>query len=327
MGSLSLIVLVAALGGGISLFLLLRAVMSGPSPQMRKRFDRVQERPMAKSRNPEQATLRRTEDDSVIPGLDDLVKRVLPRRAILHQRLRCTGLRINPGEYALACFLVGAVTGFVIHQFLPLSWILAGLAGLCVGLLVPHLVVTLLISRRIKHFIALFPEAIDLIVRGLRSGLPVPESIRTVGEEMKDPIGVEFRTVSEKIKLGVTLDEALKEMEERISVPEFRFFVISLSIQRETGGNLAETLENLSDILRKRRQMKLKIKAMSSEASASALILGSLPFALFGILSLVSYEYVLPLFTDPRGNMLLAAALVSLVVGVAVMMKMVRFEI
>ena len=327
MGGLSIIVLVAALGGGISLFLLLRAVMSGPTPQMRKRFNRVQHRPIARTRNPEQATLRRSDDDSVIPGLDVLVKRVLPRPALLRQRLRCTGLRINPGEYALVCFLVGAVTSVAIRQLLPLSWILAALAGISVGVLLPHLMVAYLIKRRIKGFIALFPEAIDLIVRGLKSGLPVPESIRTVGEEMKDPIGVEFRTVSEKIKLGVTLDEALKEVEERISVPEFRFFVISLSIQRETGGNLAETLENLSDILRKRRQMRLKIKAMSSEANASAIILGSLPFALFGILSLVSYEYVLPLFTDPRGNMLLAAGLGSLAVGVAVMMKMVRFEI
>ena len=184
-----------------------------------------------------------------------------------------------------------------------------------------------LIARRLKLFTEQFPDAIDLIVRGVKSGLPVPESIRTVGAEMRDPVAAEFRTVAERVRIGQALEDALWAAAERVDTPEFRFFVVSLSVQRETGGNLAETLENLSDLLRRRRQMQLKIKAMSSEARASALILGSLPFLMFAIMALLNPGYVFTLFSDPRGIMMVAAGLGSLVVGVAVMAKMVRFEI
>jgi tight adherence protein B len=164
-------------------------------------------------------------------------------------------------------------------------------------------------------------------VRGLRSGLPVTESIRTIGTEVPDPIGVEFRTVTDGVGLGQSLEEALWDAAKRLDTPEFKFFVVSLSIQRETGGNLAETLSNLADILRRRRQMRLKIKAMSSEARASAYILASLPFIVFGAITIFNPGYSMQLFEDPRGHVLVAAGLTSLVVGVLVMAKMIRFEI
>ncbi len=153
------------------------------------------------------------------------------------------------------------------------------------------------------------------------------ESIRSVGEEFHGPVGEEFRFVSDRVKLGQQIDEALSEVSNRIDLPDFKFFVIALSVQRETGGNLSEALENLSDILRRRRQMVLKVKALSSEAKASALIIGSLPFIMFLILHMVSHDYVQTLFTDPRGNMMLGVGLGFMVVGVGVMMKMVKFEI
>jgi len=324
--NLSLVAYVAALGGGLALFLLLRAVTAGPNKNFRRRLVRVTRRRPGGGDAATTTSLRRDEG-SKIPFLDNLVRWLVPRPALLRQRLQRTGRRLKPGEYLLICFVVGGAVGVLIRELLGFSPVIAVLFGISAGLGLPHMVVNFLINRRIKAFIADFPEAIDLIVRGLKSGLPVPESIRTVSAEMKDPIGFEFRSVTEKIRMGVTLDDALGEVAERITAPEYRFFVISLAVQRETGGNLAETLENLSDILRKRRQMRLKIKAMSSEANASALILGSLPFALFGILSVVNFEYVSQLFTDPRGHFLLGAGFGSLSIGLVVMRKMVKFEI
>jgi tight adherence protein B len=184
-----------------------------------------------------------------------------------------------------------------------------------------------MIRKRLARFIALFPDAIDLIVRGLKSGLPVIESVAAAGREMADPVGSEFRRIADAVKFGQTLEDAMWETAARLDTPEFKFFVISLAVQRETGGNLAETLGNLSDILRRRRQMRLKIKAMSSEARASAMILGSLPFVMFGIVYLMNPGYESMLFTDPRGRLVLIGGLVIMATGIAVMRKMVRFEI
>jgi tight adherence protein B len=140
-------------------------------------------------------------------------------------------------------------------------------------------------------------------------------------------VGVEFREVSDQIKFGKTMTDALWTVAPRIDTAEFRFFIISLSIQQETGGNLAETLENLAAVLRRRKQLKLKIKALSSEAKASAYIIGSLPFIMFGILLMMNYGYASQLYLDPRGIILVGCGLLSYAIGIAVMAKMVRFDI
>ena len=155
----------------------------------------------------------------------------------------------------------------------------------------------------------------------------MPESIRIVGQEFNGPVGTEFSLISDRVRFGQQLEDALWDAVKRIDLPDFKFFVVSLSVQRETGGNLAETLENLSNILRQRRQMKLKIKAMSSEARASAMILGALPFLMFSIMLLINSEYVMTLFTDPRGLIMVGFGLACLALGVGIMWKMVRFEI
>ena len=139
-----------------------------------------------------------------------------------------------------------------------------------------------MIRNRRQKFLANFPEGIDLIVRGVKSGMPATESIKTVAEEIVDPVGTEFAGIVERMNMGTSMQASMEATAEKLDIPEFRFFVVSLAVQAETGGNLAETLENLSDILRKRRAAKLKIKALSSEAKASALIIGVLPFLMFG---------------------------------------------
>jgi tight adherence protein B len=191
----------------------------------------------------------------------------------------------------------------------------------------PQVVIRILGDIRVGRFMKAFPEAIDLMVRGLRSGLPISESINAVAEELKPPISAEFARVSHSIRMGESIDRALWEVTNRIDAPEYKFLIIAMAIQRETGGNLAETLSNLAEILRKRSQLKLKIKALSSEARASAWIIGSLPFLMFGLLLFINYEYMSLLFTDPRGMILIGVGLSMVLTGVVVMFKMVRFEI
>jgi len=271
--------------------------------------------------------IRRAEPGGALNGLARATGRWLPRRAALQARLARTGYPITIGHYVLAVLAVGVLQALASGMIFGLPPLLAGLTGITQGLLLPHLVIGFLGRRRLKRFVTRFPEAIDLIVRGLRSGLPVSESIGVVGREVAEPVGPEFRLVDQSVRLGRSLEEALWDAAQRIDVPEFKFFIISLSVQRETGGNLAETLENLSDILRRRRQMQLKIKALSSEARASAMIIGSLPFVMFGILLLVNGDYVLDLFRDPRGMVMVGIGLFFMTIGIVVMAKMVRFEI
>jgi tight adherence protein B len=164
-------------------------------------------------------------------------------------------------------------------------------------------------------------------VRGTRTGLPASEARRTIADEIQDPVGREFREVTDQMKIGVAMDEAMWSAARRLGIPEFNFLVISLAIQQETGGNLAEILEKLSDMVRRREQMRLKVKAMSSEARASAMIIGSLPFVMAGVISFVNPGYMSTLFTDPRGWVMIGIGLTSLLIGIGIMAKMIKFEI
>jgi tight adherence protein B len=204
---------------------------------------------------------------------------------------------------------------------------LALFGGLLLGAGLPHMVLGYLIGKRLKNFTARFPDAIELLVRGLKSGLPVSETLNVVAKELPGPVGEEFKMVTEKIRIGKSMEDALQDTADRLGTAEFQFFVITLAIQRETGGNLAETLANLADVLRKRSQMKLKIKAMSSESKASAYIVGSLPFFVFGMVWAVNQEYLAGFFYEPR---LIVAGLIGMVwmsIGAFIMAKMVNFEI
>jgi len=303
-------------------------VVSRARNRVKSRMNRINQRYTGRiSKDARTVSVKRNTSNSSIAGLDKALQKIIPRPAVLRERLEKTGKSISIGEYALANALVGAVVTYLVHKFIGLPYFPAALAGLACGIGLPHMMVSRLIKKRLVKFTNLFPEAIELIVRGLKSGLPVQESIQVVGNEIQDPVGVEFREISDALKIGQTIEEAMWEASRRLDTPEFKFFVISLVIQRETGGNLTETLGNLSDILRKRKQMKLKIKAMSSEARASALIIGALPFAMFGILFLMNPGYVSQLFQETRGLMLLGVGGVSMSIGFFVMGKMIRFEI
>ncbi len=314
-------------GAFLVLLFVALAIGDGASRRRQARIDKVRNRALGRGAPDAENTesVKRKEGES--SSIERFLASLMPRRDVLRTRLSRAGLQISAGRYAT--ITVGSlIVAFVVLRILfGLSLPLAGLAALAVGILGPHMTVGVMIKRRLARFNQLFPEAIDLMVRGLKSGLPISETINNVGQEMPEPIGPEFRAITDGIRLGATLDEALWDAARRIDMAEFRFFAISLSVQRETGGNLAETLNNLSDILRKRLTMRLKIKAMSSEARASAYIIGSLPFIMFGILYLMNHDYVMRLFHDPRGFMLLGGGLLMMGLGSAVMAKMVRFEI
>jgi tight adherence protein B len=166
-----------------------------------------------------------------------------------------------------------------------------------------------------------------LLVRGLRAGLPIAETMGAVASEIDGPVGAEFQAVSDRMKIGRTLEAALQETADRLGTAEFQFFVITLAIQRETGGNLAETLSNLSDVLRKRMQMKLKISAMSSESKASAYIIGVLPFVVFGLISFISPAYMGAFFHDQRLMIAGVGGLIWMSIGAFIMRQMINFEI
>jgi len=244
----------------------------------------------------------------------------------LRLRLAQTGKKWTMKQYLSASGgLAFAIMALLWLKGAPLYLALSG--GLLVGAGVPHMVIGFLIKKRVKQFTANFPDAIELLVRGLKSGLPVGETLNVVAKEIPGPVGVEFKMVTEKIKIGKTMEDALQETADRLGTAEFQFFVITLAIQRETGGNLAETLANLADVLRKRSQMKLKIRAMSSESKASAYIVGSLPFVVFGMVWTVNQKYLEGFFYEPR---LIIAGLIGAVwmaIGVFIMAKMVSFEI
>jgi tight adherence protein B len=252
--------------------------------------------------------------------------RFLPKPAELKKRLAMSGKPWTVGQYGIASLslLIGvAAAGF----FLGAPPLLALLAGVLVGAGLPHAVVGFTIKKRVNAFTAKFPDAIELLVRGLRSGLPIPETMAVVGNEVPGPVGEEFRSVADKMKIGRTMDVALQETADRLGTPEFQFFVISIAIQRETGGNLAETLGNLATVLRQRGQMKLKIKAMSSESKASALIIGSLPFIVFGLIWFISGAYMQQFFVDQRLIVAGLGGMVWMGIGALIMRKMVNFEI
>lgn len=248
-------------------------------------------------------------------------------------RSKALALRLNRSGlgWSLQQYLYG--TGGLILGISAIILIFSGAPllalgiGVVVGAGLPHLVVGFMVKRRTNGFTNKFPDAIELLVRGLRSGLPVTETLGVVATEVPGPVGAEFQAVTERIKIGRTMEEALQETADKLNTPEFQFFVITLAIQRETGGNLAETLSNLADVLRKRSQMKLKIKAMSSESKASAYIVGCLPFIVFGMIWWINPNYVGGFFVEDRLIAVGLGGLVWMSLGGFIMAKMVNFEI
>ena len=319
-----IIVFAAAIAG---MLLLLVAAFSGPSSDkaQTRRLAELRERHDKGGTGAVEAQMRRILAQRETK-LDLAFTRFIPNPAQLQKRLDMTGKNWTVSKYMVTSLVIAALVGaLVASQGIPL--LLALLVGLMLGLGIPHMLVGMQISKRVAKFTAKFPDAIELLVRGLRSGLPISETLGVVASEVPGPVGVEFRAVSDKMRIGRTMDAALQETADRLGTPEFQFFTITLQIQRETGGNLAETLANLAEVLRKRAQMKLKIKAMSSESKASAYIIGSLPFIVFALISYINWDYMGKFFTDERLIIAGCGGLVWMSIGAFIMRQMINFEI
>jgi tight adherence protein B len=313
--------------GGVGALVLAYMGLRGPSPgqNLKRRMELIRERHGDVLTGNAQAQIRKLFAERG-GKLESYASTLIPKPALLRKRLEQTGKDITLGKYALVCIGVTTITTMLlVIRGAPL--ILSLLVGFFFGIGGPHFFIGKMIKRRINKFNTNFPDAIELMVRGLRSGLPITETLGIVASEIQGPVGLEFRMVVDKMKIGRTMEVALQDTADRLGTAEFQFFVITLAIQRETGGNLAETLSNLSDVLRKRAQMKLKIRAMSSESKASAYIVGSLPFVVFGLVMMINPNYMHGFFSDQRLIVAGIGGMIWMGLGALIMAKMVNFEI
>ncbi|MDB5680519.1 MAG: pilus assembly protein TadB [Sphingomonas bacterium] len=323
-----LVPLISVIAGAGIMLLLLVFAFAGPSAEkaQARRLISLKERHSGAASEAAMAAQMRRITGKRDSNMDTAMMRFLPRPALLKKRLAMTGKNWTVGQYGMISVgLIVVIGGLLAIRGAPL--LVSLLIAVVIGAGLPHFVVGYFIKRRGNKFTAKFPDAIELLVRGLRSGLPISETMGVVAAEVPGPVGEEFRAISDKMKIGRTMDAALQETADRLGTPEFQFFVISIAIQRETGGNLAETLSNLATVLRQRSQMKLKIKAMASESKASAYIVGSLPFIVFGLIMWISPGYMGNFFVDQRLIVAGVGGMIWMGLGAFIMAKMINFEI
>jgi tight adherence protein B len=244
----------------------------------------------------------------------------------LSARMQAAGLGENLRNFWIASGILGAAVFLVVLVLRQPLWV-ALILGAGGGLGLPRWIVGFLAKRRVGKFTHTFPDAMDIIVRGIKSGLPVHDCLRVISQETPEPLCSEFKRMIENVGMGMTMDQALDKMFERMPTPEVRFFGIVLAIQSKTGGNLAEALGNLSSVIRARKLMREKIKALSGEAVASAWIIGSMPPGVVLMISMLSPTYMVPMFTDHRGQVMLGAGAFWMALGIFTMRKMINFKI
>jgi tight adherence protein B len=272
-----------------------------------------------------EAQVRQRRIQEKLRELETAKERRNKRRNRLRRTLQQAGLSMDPTVFLLMnVVLTLAVAGVMIVMAMNPLVSLAG--GLAVGFGLPRFILGFAATRRQNKFTSEFPNAIDVLVRGVQSGLPVSECLAIVSREVPDPVGGEFRMLLEGQKVGMPLADIMNRGLERMPTAEYKFFAIVLQIQQQTGGNLAETLANLSTVIRDRKQMRNKVKALASEAKASAWIIGSLPFAVAILVSIMSPDYLLPLFETRAGHYIIAGGLTWMAMGVGIMAKMINFK-
>ena len=258
--------------------------------------------------------------------LKELERQRNRRRDTLAALLARSGLSLGIAGYlGLSLGAALAVGAVLLMSGMSPAVCLAGAVG--GGVVLPRKMLTIVIGRRQRLFTSLFADALDILVRGARTGLPVGECLRIVGREVPDPVGFEFRVLVESQRLGLSTEQALERGLERMPTAEYQFFAVVLTIQQQTGGNLAATLENLSNVLRSRKRLKDKIAAMSSEAKASAMIIGALPFLVGTAIWVLNPNYINLLFATHTGNLMIAGGATWMVLGVLVMQRMINFRI
>ena len=248
------------------------------------------------------------------------------KRMTLATRIKQAGLETSTRTFWMISLGLGVFLAFMSFAFGAPLYVVG--AAAFVGLLgLPRWVLNFLRKRRQKVFINDFADAIDVMVRGLKSGLPVSEAMKIIATESGPPVGPEFMEVVEGQRIGISIDQGLERMVERIPLPEVNFLAIVMTIQSKTGGNLSEALGNLSRVLRDRKKMKQKVQAVSQEAKSSAAIIGSLPFLIMGALTVLRPNYLEPLISTSTGHIIVVCSITWMSIGVLVMRKMINFQI
>jgi tight adherence protein B len=292
-----------------------------------KRFDSLKQDTSQRRSSERIAELAATRKKSVSDSLKELESRELDRSKItLKDRIAQAGLTWTDKQYYLICVGAALLSAFVMLAISG-NLIGAGLGLIVGGLGLPFWVLSYLRNRRFKQFIEEFPNAIDIIVRGIKSGLPLADCVRIIAAESREPLKSEFRSIVEAQGLGLTIGEAVARLHKRMPIQEANFFVIVIQIQQKAGGNLAEALKNLASVLRDRKRMRGKIQAMSMEAKASGAIVASTPFFIAAGLQTSSPGFLTPMFTTDTGNLMLLGAAFWMLCGVIVMRQMINFAI
>lgn len=261
----------------------------------------------------------------ILESVRELENETRKKKNTLAAKLLQAGLTIDIKNF----YMISAGVGFgaMVFAFIMNGNPLIALGvGIVVGLGLPRWVVNFKIKRRFKKFLSEFPGAVDIIIRGVKAGLPLTQCVGIIAAESPEPIRSEFRRILEAQSIGLSIGESCDRMAESMPVAEANFFSIVVNLQQKSGGNLSEALGNLSRVLRDRKKMRLKVNAMSAEAKASAGIIGALPFLVCGLVYLSSPDYLSLLFTHMTGRIVLAVSAFWMIMGIAVMRKMIQFD-
>lgn len=266
---------------------------------------------------------RRKSVQDVIDGQAGIQKK--KKRIPLQMKLYQAGMTLKKGAFVRNSVILGIVF-FVILFVLGVAPLYSGVFAIAIGYLVPKMYVGRRRKKYHKNFLIELPNAVEAIVRGVKTGLPLNDSLRLVAKEVKEPVRSEFARVLDAQSMGTSMEDAVALIYERLPISEVNFFVVVISVQQKSGGNLSEALGNLARVLRDRKKMQAKVKAMSSEAKASAMIIGSLPFIVAGLVSVVTPNYLQPLVTTTPGYICLGGAAVMMSTGIFIMNRMIQFD-
>src|SRR5947209_11998997 len=262
----------------------------------------------------------------ITESLKELESKGKSKKLTLEARIAQAGKSWSRNQFYIGSANAGLLLGGIFYVitddlFLGVGMTLAGSLGL------PRWILSFLRKRRLKKFLNAFPDAVDVIVRGVKAGLPLGDCLRVIAHEAAEPVRTEFRLALEAAAIGLSLGESVERIPERVPVPEASFFAIVINIQQKAGGNLAEALNNLSHVLRDRQNLKRHDQAVSSEAKASAAIIGSLPFIVGILVWLISPRYIELLWLTSGGRVVIGVCLTWMLIGCLVMRKMINFEV
>lgn len=321
MQTLAVALLVAVAIGGVA-WVFLYPILSGERQAEKRKATFARPEPVA-ARKVRNQRSRREQVEETLKDIDQRHKKA--KNPPLNIRIEQAGLTWSKERFMIISGAAGAAA-FVIVLILGLGILPALSAAAAAGLGLPRWALSFLKSRRETLFLMHFPDAVDVIVRGIKAGLPLLDCLKVIANDAQEPVRTEMRIIVETQTIGIPLGDACAKLFDRIPLPEANFFGIVIAIQQKAGGNLSEALGNLSRVLRDRKKMKAKIQAMSMEAKASAMIIGCLPVAVMGLVYVSSPDYIKLLWTHPTGHMLLAASGVWMSMGVLMMRKMINFD-